>query len=114
MSQETPPPQLDLSPLPGKQTGRNLPDLVGLMQRLLAQVEVDGEKVTVFERLPPAGEHVQRNAAEVGEELGSIRDRESAQGLGEWIGAEVQAGLPALGVAFVLSNTIAMTASGHY
>ena len=27
---------MDLSPLPGKQTGGNLPRLVGLMQRLLA------------------------------------------------------------------------------
>ena len=35
MSQESPPSQLDLSPLPGKQTGGTLPDLVGLMQRLL-------------------------------------------------------------------------------
>lgn len=32
----TPPPAIHLDPLPGKQTGANLPRLVGLMQRLLA------------------------------------------------------------------------------
>jgi len=36
VSQETPPPAIALAPLPGKQTGANLPRLVGLMQRLLA------------------------------------------------------------------------------
>jgi MazG family protein len=36
VSNETPLPTIDLSPLPGKQTGGNLPELVGLMQRLLA------------------------------------------------------------------------------
>ncbi len=33
---ETPPPAVNLEPMPGKQTGANLPRLVGLMQRLLA------------------------------------------------------------------------------
>ena len=32
----TPPPVMNLEPLPGKETGSNLPRLVGLMQRLLA------------------------------------------------------------------------------
>jgi len=32
----TPPPAINLDPLPGKETGANLPRLVGLMQRLLA------------------------------------------------------------------------------
>jgi nucleoside triphosphate diphosphatase len=32
----TPPPEIQLDPLPGKETGANLPRLVGLMQRLLA------------------------------------------------------------------------------
>jgi ATP diphosphatase len=32
----TPPPSINLDPLPGKETGANLPRLVGLMQRLLA------------------------------------------------------------------------------
>ena len=36
MSDETPPPAINLDPLPGKQTGAGLPRLVGLMQRLLA------------------------------------------------------------------------------
>lgn len=36
MTDETPPPDVNLTPLPGKQTGANLPRLVGLMQRLLA------------------------------------------------------------------------------
>jgi MazG family protein len=36
VSDETPTPVLELDPLPGKQTGANLPHLVGLMQRLLA------------------------------------------------------------------------------
>jgi tetrapyrrole methylase family protein/MazG family protein/ATP diphosphatase len=36
VSDETPPPAINLDPLPGKQTGAGLPRLVGLMQRLLA------------------------------------------------------------------------------
>jgi ATP diphosphatase len=36
VSNETPSPTVNLEPLPGKQTGANLPNLVGLMQRLLA------------------------------------------------------------------------------
>ncbi|MBN2574491.1 MAG: nucleoside triphosphate pyrophosphohydrolase [Deltaproteobacteria bacterium] len=36
VSDETPLPEVNLEPLPGKQTGGNLPRLVGLMQRLLA------------------------------------------------------------------------------
>ena len=36
MTDETPPPDVNLEPIPGKQTGANLPRLVGLMQRLLA------------------------------------------------------------------------------
>lgn len=36
VSDETPTPTVNLEPLPGKQAGRNLPRLVGLMQRLLA------------------------------------------------------------------------------
>jgi MazG family protein len=36
VTDETPPPAVELDPLPGKQTGDTLPRLVGLMQRLLA------------------------------------------------------------------------------
>ncbi len=36
MNDLTPPPAINLDPLPGKETGANLPRLVGLMQRLLA------------------------------------------------------------------------------
>jgi ATP diphosphatase len=36
VTSETPPPDVNLATLPGKQTGANLPRLVGLMQRLLA------------------------------------------------------------------------------
>ena len=36
MNKETPYASIELSPLPGKQTGQTLPRLVGLMQRLLA------------------------------------------------------------------------------
>jgi MazG family protein len=36
VNDETPPPDMNLEPLPGKQTGAGLPRLVGLMQRLLA------------------------------------------------------------------------------
>jgi tetrapyrrole methylase family protein/MazG family protein/ATP diphosphatase len=36
VSDETPTPTIHLEPLPGKQTGANLPRLVGLMQQLLA------------------------------------------------------------------------------
>jgi MazG family protein len=36
VSDDTPPPAINLDPLPGKQTGAGLPRLVGLMQRLLA------------------------------------------------------------------------------
>jgi len=53
VSQETPPPQLDLSPLPGKQTGRNLPDLVGLMQRLLAPTGCPWDREQTLESLLP-------------------------------------------------------------
>ena len=53
MSQETPPPELDLSPLPGKQTGRNLPDLVGLMQRLLAPTGCPWDREQTLESLLP-------------------------------------------------------------
>ena len=53
MSENTPHPQLDLSPLPGKQTGSNLPDLVGLMQRLLAPTGCPWDREQTLESLLP-------------------------------------------------------------
>ena len=53
MSDKTPRPQLDLSPLPGKQTGGNLPDLVGLMQRLLAPSGCPWDREQTLESLLP-------------------------------------------------------------
>jgi MazG family protein len=53
VSENTPHPQLDLSPLPGKQTGSNLPDLVGLMQRLLAPTGCPWDREQTLESLLP-------------------------------------------------------------
>ncbi len=80
VSQETPPPQLDLSPLPGKQTGGNLPDLVGLMQRLLAPSGCPWDREQTLESLLP---YLVEETYEVVDALHAGDVRDHAEELGD-------------------------------
>jgi MazG family protein len=80
VSQETPAPQLDLSPLPDKQTGRNLPDLVGLMQRLLAPTGCPWDREQTLESLLP---YLVEETYEVVDALQSGDVRDHAEELGD-------------------------------
>ena len=80
VSQETPLPQLDLNPLPGKQTGRSLPDLVGLMQRLLAPSGCPWDREQTLESLLP---YLVEETYEVVDALHSGDVRDHAEELGD-------------------------------
>jgi MazG family protein len=80
MDPEAPPPQLDLSPLPGKQTGSNLPDLVGLMQRLLGPTGCPWDREQTLASLLP---YLVEETYEVVDALHAGDVRDHAEELGD-------------------------------
>ena len=115
MSQETPPPQLDLSPLPGKQTGRNLSDLVGLMQRLLASTGCPWDREQTLESLLP---YLVEETYEVVDALQSGDVRDHAEELGDLLlqivfQAELRHAEGAFGIDDVVRGIVAKLVRRH-
>ena len=115
MSQETPPPQLDLSPLPGKQTGRNLPDLVGLMQRLLAPTGCPWDREQTLESLLP---YLVEETYEVVDALQSGDVRDHVEELGDLLlqivfQAELRHAEGAFGIDDVVRGIVAKLVRRH-
>jgi MazG family protein len=100
----TPPPTVDLRPLPGKETGANLPSLVGLMQRLLAPDGCPWDREQTLQTLLPylveetyevvdalQADHVADHCEELGDLLlqivfqAELRHREGAFGIDQVI-----------------------------
>jgi tetrapyrrole methylase family protein/MazG family protein/ATP diphosphatase len=115
VSQETPPPQLDLSPLPGKQTGRNLPDLVGLMQRLLAPTGCPWDREQTLESLLP---YLVEETYEVVDALQSGDVRDHVEELGDLLlqivfQAELRHAEGAFGIDDVVRGIVAKLVRRH-
>jgi tetrapyrrole methylase family protein/MazG family protein/ATP diphosphatase len=115
VSQETPPPQLDLSPLPGKQTGRNLPDLVGLMQRLLAPTGCPWDREQTLESLLP---YLVEETYEVVDALHTRDVRDHAEELGDLLlqivfQAELRHAEGAFGIDDVVRGIVAKLVRRH-
>jgi len=115
VSQETPPPQLDLSPLPGKQTGRNLPDLVGLMQRLLAPTGCPWDREQTLQSLLP---YLVEETYEVVDALQSGDVRDHVEELGDLLlqivfQAELRHAEGAFGIDDVVSGIVAKLVRRH-
>jgi len=73
-------PPLDLSPLPGKQTGGNMPDLVGLMQRLLAPTGCPWDREQTLPSLLP---YLVEETYEVVDAIQAGNVRDHAEELGD-------------------------------
>jgi MazG family protein len=115
VSQETPPPQLDLSPLPGKQTGRNLSDLVGLMQRLLAPTGCPWDREQTLESLLP---YLVEETYEVVDALHAGDVRDHAEELGDLLlqivfQAELRHAEGAFGIDDVVRGIVAKLVRRH-
>ncbi|MGB8297530.1 MAG: nucleoside triphosphate pyrophosphohydrolase [Polyangia bacterium] len=115
MSQETPPPQLDLSPLPGKQTGGELPRLVGLMQRLLAPTGCPWDREQTLESLLP---YLVEETYEVVDALQSGDVRDHAEELGDLLlqivfQAELRHAEGAFGIDDVVRGIVAKLVRRH-
>jgi MazG family protein len=115
VSQETPPPQLDLSPLPGKQTGGNLPDLVGLMQRLLAPTGCPWDREQTLESLLP---YLVEETYEVVDALQSGDVRDHVEELGDLLlqivfQAELRHAEGAFGIDDVVRGIVAKLVRRH-
>ncbi|HJX51731.1 MAG TPA: nucleoside triphosphate pyrophosphohydrolase [Polyangia bacterium] len=115
MSQETPPPQLDLSPLPGKQTGGNLPDLVGLMQRLLSPTGCPWDREQSLESLLP---YLVEETYEVVDALHAGDVRDHAEELGDLLlqivfQAELRHAEGAFGIDDVVRGIVAKLVRRH-
>ncbi|HEX7597635.1 MAG TPA: nucleoside triphosphate pyrophosphohydrolase, partial [Polyangia bacterium] len=115
MSQESPPPQLDLSPLPGKQTGHNLSLLVGLMQRLLAPGGCPWDREQTLASLLP---YLVEETYEVVDALQSGDVRDHAEELGDLLlqivfQAELRHSEGAFGIDDVVSGIVAKLVRRH-
>ncbi len=115
MSQDTPPPHLDLSPLPGRQTGGNLPDLVGLMQRLLAPTGCPWDREQTLESLLP---YLVEETYEVVDALHAGDVRNHAEELGDLLlqivfQAELRHAEGAFGIDDVVRGIVAKLVRRH-
>ena len=113
--QKTPPPKLDLSPLSGKQTGGNLPDLVGLMQRLLAPTGCPWDREQTIESLLP---YLVEETYEVVDALHAGDVRDHAEELGDLLlqivfQAELRHAEGAFGIDDVVSGIVAKLVRRH-
>ena len=115
VSQETPAPQLDLSPLSGKQTGGNLPDLVGLMQRLLAPSGCPWDREQTIESLLP---YLVEETYEVVDAVNAGDVRDHAEELGDVLlqivfQAELRHAEGAFGIDDVIRGIVAKLVRRH-
>jgi tetrapyrrole methylase family protein/MazG family protein len=113
--QKTPPPKLDLSPLSGKQTGGNLPDLVGLMQRLLAPTGCPWDREQTLESLLP---YLVEETYEVVDALHAGDVRDHAEELGDLLlqivfQAELRHAEGAFGIDDVVRGIVAKLVRRH-
>jgi MazG family protein len=115
MNSEPPPPHLDLSPLPGKQTGGNLPELVGLMQRLLAPTGCPWDREQTLASLLP---YLVEETYEVVDALHAGDVRDHAEELGDLLlqivfQAELRHAEGAFGIDDVVRGIVAKLVRRH-
>jgi MazG family protein len=106
---------LDLSPLPGKQTGRSLSDLVGLMQRLLAPTGCPWDREQTLPSLLP---YLVEETYEVVDALHSGDVSDHAEELGDLLlqivfQAELRHNEGAFGIDDVIAGIVAKLVRRH-
>lgn len=111
----TPETQLDLSPLPGKQTGDNLRNLVGLMQRLLAPTGCPWDREQTLQSLLP---YLVEETYEVVDALHTGDVRDHAEELGDLLlqivfQAELRHKEGAFGIDDVITGIVAKLVRRH-
>ncbi len=112
---DTPAPALDLAPLPGKQTGHNFSDLVGLMQRLLAPGGCPWDREQTLESLLP---YVVEETYEVVDAVHSGNAHDHAEELGDLLlqvvfQAELRSGEGTFGIDDVIRGIVAKLVRRH-